>query len=371
MAQNPRGLLQVLDEASTLTSSMNQYRGGKGSDRQWYMSAWSGEARIVDRKGNADNAPIHIPNQFLCVVGGMVPDMIGSLCDAKGRHEGFIDRILFTYPDPVPKTGWQEEGVPETVSAEWSELVRRLHARPLTVENLRTLPHIINFTPAGKTAWCAMIDASHAEQQSVDFPQSLVGPWSKLEQYAGRLTLILHLLRHASGSGVGQSIIPDVTAETVGDARRLLVYLKSHTRRIHEAMKAGARGEEGSEDVQSILKWILRHRKEAFSLRDLTRDLTRTFGKRAHALTEALDWLSNRDCIRAQAASEPNAKKARGRSKSRVYLVNPHLHESQNCQNHMPGHMTRQRPDQTGDFGDSATDDPGLDRTEDSDEIPF
>ena len=68
------------------------------------MSTWSGQPRIVDRKGNVDNVPIRCPHPFLCLVGGMVPDMIGSFCDEKGRHDGFIDRILFTYPDPVPRT---------------------------------------------------------------------------------------------------------------------------------------------------------------------------------------------------------------------------------------------------------------------------
>ena len=128
MEQNPRGLLQVLDEASALMTSMNQYRGGKGSDRQWYMSTWSGEPRTVDRKGNAENVPIRVPHPFLGIVGGIVPDMVGSFCDERGRHDGFIDRFLFTYPDPVPKSGWREEGIPDDAVVEWSKIITRLFA---------------------------------------------------------------------------------------------------------------------------------------------------------------------------------------------------------------------------------------------------
>ncbi len=55
MGQNPRGLLQVLDEVSSLVTSMNQYRGGKGSDRQWYLSTWSGQPtplKVVQQSRN-------------------------------------------------------------------------------------------------------------------------------------------------------------------------------------------------------------------------------------------------------------------------------------------------------------------------------
>ena len=172
----------------------------------------------------------------------------------------------------------------------------------------------------------------------MDFAQSLVGPWAKLEQYAGRLTLILHLLALAPDPHRDQSLVPEVTAEAVEAAGRLLSYLKSHTRRVYEAMKARHRGDEGSDDVQCILKWLLRHRHESFSVRDLTRDLTRTFSKRARALEEALTWLAQRQCIRVQPPPEKAVKNGRGRSKSMVYLVNPHLYGPQNCpnQDHAP-----------------------------------
>ncbi len=42
LQQNPRGLLQFNDEGSSLVTSMNQYKGGNGSDRQSYLSLWSG-----------------------------------------------------------------------------------------------------------------------------------------------------------------------------------------------------------------------------------------------------------------------------------------------------------------------------------------
>ncbi len=279
MEQNPRGLLQVLDEASSLMTSMNQYRGGKGSDRQWYMSTWSGEPRTVDRKGNAENIPIRVPHPFLGIVGGIVPDMVGSFCDERGRHDGFIDRFLFTYPDPVPKSGWREEGIPDDAVVEWSKIITRLHTAPMSVGS-PGVPQVVHFSPDGRTAWGEIIDAHHAEQRTAGFPASLSGPWAKLEQYAGRLVLVLHMLELAADSSRDMSTIPEVSCDTVRNAALLLSYLKSHTRRVHEAMKARARGEEGSDEVQTILNWIFRRQSKSFARRDLTRDLGGTFSRR-------------------------------------------------------------------------------------------
>jgi hypothetical protein len=258
--------------------------------------------------------------------------MIGSLCDEKGRRDGFVDRFLFAYLDPVPKTCWREDGISDVVAKDWSEIVKRLLARQPRVENGKTIPYVVQFTPEGKRAWVELIDAHYAEQRSADFAQSLVGPWAKLEQYAGRLALILHMVRFAADPHPDQPEIPEITAETVEDAARLLSYVKTQTRRVHEVMKARHRGDEGSDDVQCIFKWLFRRKPESFSVRDLTRDLTRTFNNRTRALEGALKWLVDRNCIRLQPPPVKSANNGRGRSKSKVYLVNPNLYGSQNCE---------------------------------------
>jgi Protein of unknown function (DUF3987) len=103
MSENPRGLILVQDEASSLVTSMNQSRGGKGSDRQWYLSTWSGQSRTVDRKQNQDRIPIRVLDPFLCLVGGMVPANLGMLGDGQGLYDGFLDRFLFGFPAPCPR----------------------------------------------------------------------------------------------------------------------------------------------------------------------------------------------------------------------------------------------------------------------------
>jgi hypothetical protein len=50
LAQNPRGVLLYRDELVGWARSFNQYRGGKGADRSFWLSCWSGQPVVVDRK---------------------------------------------------------------------------------------------------------------------------------------------------------------------------------------------------------------------------------------------------------------------------------------------------------------------------------
>ena len=169
LEQNPRGLLMVLDEASSLAASMNQYKGGKGSDRQYYLTMWSGEPISVDRKTNSDLVPIRVPQPFLCIAGMMVPDMIGAFVEAGGRHDGFLDRFLFAYPDPVPKAGWSEFGVSEAAASGWAALLGRLLDRVMTSDGTKPVAHVIRLGREAESEWRSLINGHHSEQNSSDF----------------------------------------------------------------------------------------------------------------------------------------------------------------------------------------------------------
>src|SRR5215218_4913501 len=67
MLDRAPGVAIIRDEILGWVSSMDQYRGGKGSDRQEYLSLWSAKTIKLDRKG-AD--PIYRRFPVACVVGG-------------------------------------------------------------------------------------------------------------------------------------------------------------------------------------------------------------------------------------------------------------------------------------------------------------
>jgi hypothetical protein len=63
LEENPRGVVMIRDELTGWVAGMDQYRAkGRGSDRQFYLSAWAGEPVKVDRK-NKDE-PVFVPHPW-------------------------------------------------------------------------------------------------------------------------------------------------------------------------------------------------------------------------------------------------------------------------------------------------------------------
>src|SRR5262249_34851814 len=67
LEKNPRGLLMPHDEGVGWVRGMGQYKGGRGNDRQFWLSTWSGKSHLVDRKSQGV-VPISIPRPFINVI---------------------------------------------------------------------------------------------------------------------------------------------------------------------------------------------------------------------------------------------------------------------------------------------------------------
>ena len=97
LQDNPRGLLVYRDELAGWVRSMDQYKGGKGSDRQHWLNLWSTDEVVVDRKSRMGE-PIILAKPFVSLFGGIQPAMLGEL--RAGMEDGLMDRFLFAYPAP-------------------------------------------------------------------------------------------------------------------------------------------------------------------------------------------------------------------------------------------------------------------------------
>lgn len=85
LAANPRGLLVVRDELAGWLRGMDEHHAGRGGDRQWWLSAWSGVPVEVDRVGRGH---VQAPHPYVSVVGGTVPPRVADPTTAcrTGRH---------------------------------------------------------------------------------------------------------------------------------------------------------------------------------------------------------------------------------------------------------------------------------------------
>jgi hypothetical protein len=250
LEENPRGLLMVQDEGVGWVRSMGQYKGGRGNDRQFWLSNWSGKTHIVDRKSQGI-VPIGIPRPFANVICGLPPDMLNELADHQGRNDGFLHRVLFAFPKATVGADWTNATVSEASRRAWENTLTGL--RQLAMEELDdgVLGYrVVRFTPAAREAWEQWWNAHAAELRGPDLPVQLVGPWGKLKSHAARLSMVLHYLWLVQG----HQDEGDVDAPSVERAVRLINYFKEHLRLVYGRLRQPLE----DRDLLEVLDWIRR-----------------------------------------------------------------------------------------------------------------
>ena len=232
LSDNPRGVALIRDELVAWTRSMDQYRGGRGADRQFYLSTWSGTPIRLDRKSNPDGLPVCIPMPFLTVVGGITPDMLPDLADEAGRQDGFCDRILFIYPDAAKPAEWSEVGVSPEAQQGWRDAMSHLFRLRFDRVDGKCEAFVLPLAPGAKPVWGRFF--SEWSWKMVD-GGPMAGTLSKLRGYCARIALILQLLREACGEADGGAV-DEVSLE---GAVSLTDYFLAHAERVRAAMAGG------------------------------------------------------------------------------------------------------------------------------------
>jgi len=284
---NPRGLLLARDELAGWIGSFDRYAGGKGgADAAHWLSMHNGESIIVDRKTGVPRT-IYVPQASVCVCGGIQPSILNRALGIEHRESGLAARLLLTCP-PRKAKRWTETDIDPAAEAEIARLIDRLYElEPTISDEGEPRPVVVGLTPDAKAAWKAYYN-DHAQEQA-DLAGELSAAWSKLEEYAARLALVVHFARWAAhDSTLASAEVVDAASMAAGI--RLATWFKGEARRVYAQL-----GEtEEDRDRRRLVEWLERRGGAA-----TTRDVQ--MGCR---------WL--REAGAAEAALEQLAKAGRG-----------------------------------------------------------
>lgn len=310
LKEEPRGTLLLRDELAGWVKGMDQYKHRGGSDRQFWLSAWSSDAVSVHRK-NPDSPHVFIPHPCLSVVGGIQPDVIKSL---RGNDDGFFDRILFCYPAPLPAKGEDWRSCDRRRVEEWSNALARIRGIEMVEEPDRPRrPRFVTLSASARGAWERYTADLAAEINHPDFPSHLAGVAGKLKGYGARLALVSMILRVAYSA---QAEVEDLTTGDMQAGAVLAKYFLAHARRVYRAMGRDA----ASADAAKVLRWIRSRGEPTFTRRDAYRGLRRQFAK-PEELTEPLRRLVQHGYIRYGGGGLPTA--AGNGQTTAIYEVHP------------------------------------------------
>lgn len=320
LSDNPRGVAVVKDELAGLVSALNQYKaGGKGNDRQVLLQIWSAGSIRVDRKSN-QGIPIVVHRPFAGIIGAIQPDVVEFLRGEAEKFgapvaDGFIDRFLPSYPDPLPATCelWRE--VSQEAADRWQQVVEYLSNLEMHEEaDGYQRPHYVPLAISARDRWQAFTQIQADEINAGELPRFLEGTWPKLTGVCGRLALVIHCLREACGEN---NLAGQVDGWSVDCGAELVKYFKSHIWRTAAAMALDPR----VADAKHILNWLAKHERTEFKGRDLLNPFRNRFPT-IESLAAPLEVMEKHGYIRAVEEDRQSPPRA-GRPPATAYQVNP------------------------------------------------
>jgi hypothetical protein len=259
---NPRGLLLARDELAGWIGSFDRYAGkGKaGADSANWLSMFNAESIIVDRKTGVPRT-IHVPQAAVCISGGIQPAILQRALGLEHRESGLAARLLLTCP-PRKAKRWTEADIDPSAEAELVRLFDRLYElQPITGEDGEPWPLVVRLGADAKAAWEVYYNA-HAIEQA-DLIGDMAAAWSKLEEYAARLALVVHFIRWAAADpNLTDPNIVDAVSMNAGIA--LAKWFKHEARRVYAMLDESDR----ERDQRRLVDWI-RHKGDKVTPREV------------------------------------------------------------------------------------------------------
>ena len=250
LLENARGVLLARDELAGWIGSFDRYSGkGKASaDAANWLSMFNAESFVVDRKTGIPRT-IYVPHAAVCVTGGIQPGILKRALGEEHRESGLAARLLLTCPPRKPKM-WTDADIDPKAEAALALLFDRLYELQPTQGDegeIRSVQVVLD--ARAKSSWTEYYNV-HAKEQA-----SLIGDlsaaWSKLEEYAARLALVVHFTRWAANDPLLSN--PNLLdAASMAAGIKLATWFKGEALRIY-AMLAESDAEK---NLRRLVEWI-------------------------------------------------------------------------------------------------------------------
>ncbi len=205
---NHKGFPVIKDELSGWFSGMNQYKGGRGDDEQFFLSIHSGGDLKINLKGQAKK---YIAKTSVSITGCLTPSGAEKLMGDPDDGDGMFGRFLFSAPTPEPAF-WSE------LECDISDFLEAIYMR------LDSLPEVTyHLATDARAKFAGYHDELVGEHSRSD--AAMQNALSKMQGYTGRIALLLHLLDWACNEA--GEISPQIPASTMDRAIALSKYYVS------------------------------------------------------------------------------------------------------------------------------------------------
>jgi hypothetical protein len=189
---NKRGISLVMDEIVALFKNFNRYN--KGSDQEFWLQEWSNISISINRK---NDEPIFINNPFISFIGAIQPAITDILLNDGRQDNGYIDRIIFVYPDIKMRPVFKFSEPDDSAFKDYNNIINRLLELDFNDPKLKES----NILPVSHDAQKMYEEWTVIQREILEANNNdrLYGLYAKMEIYVFRFALIYQLLSWACG----------------------------------------------------------------------------------------------------------------------------------------------------------------------------
>jgi len=191
--ENKNSVGVFCDELAGWYKDMNKYRAG--SDLEYWLSSWSNKGIAQNRK-TAKSTFVESP--ILPVLGGIQPKILVQFFTEENKDNGFIDRMLTTYPDAIVDN-YNEEDLGEDVIDWYNDyIVNFYNMIKLTILNYHPDGEIKSkiaiLSDGAKKLWVDIFNKITSHQNSDEENEYMKSMYPKQKSYIPRFALLLNTL---------------------------------------------------------------------------------------------------------------------------------------------------------------------------------
>lgn len=215
------------DELAGWLKDMNKYR--EGSDLEFWLSTWSGKSvnlNRLTRKGSFVEKP------FIPVLGGIQPNIFNSFYTDENKDNGFMDRMLLSFPDLKVDTYNDAEINPDTLQWYKESIIMFYDVIKSAIkrnEDDEIDSHIAKFTTDAKIEWIRMFNEMTEVQNSDEENEYLKSMYPKQKSYLPRFACLIHVFSEFFSEG-GNTL--EISKESILKAEKLSKYFVATAKKI-------------------------------------------------------------------------------------------------------------------------------------------
>lgn len=252
------------DELAGWLKDMNKYKAG--SDLEFWLSSWSGKSVNLNRMTRAGS---FVEHPFIPVLGGIQPSIFNSFYTDENKDNGFMDRMLLSYPDAIIDR-YNENELDENLIEWYRETIIYIYDQIKSLierdEDMSIKPVLARMDDEAKIEWARIFNKITDFQNDDEENEYLKSMYPKQKSYVPRFALILNVFNSFFDD---DHYALHITKDTMIKAEKLSDYFIANAKKIKIDNIE-------KEDIKNIIKKAENNSDKIKSIYESNKEFNRT-----------------------------------------------------------------------------------------------